>query len=142
MGLIPDEGRVLPPPALLNRGSVQLGILGYVSALLHNGFNRYPVLRAGVHRQILFTTVGVFLGYHMTKLENYKNAKKDRELFDYMKRHPELFAHKEPRRVGEITEAFHPAKARIIPAMFEVLLSRNGTATAPHDFYALVNEYQ
>ncbi|KAM9319473.1 NADH dehydrogenase [ubiquinone] 1 subunit C2-like [Gastrophryne carolinensis] len=110
MGLIPDEGRVLPPPNLLNRGSVFLGLLGYTTALLHNATNKYPVLKSGVHRQILLTTVGIFLGYHMTKYENYKLAKKDRELFDYMRRNPELFAQHEPRRIGEITEPFHAVR--------------------------------
>uniref|UniRef100_A0AAV3ALQ9 NADH dehydrogenase [ubiquinone] 1 subunit C2 n=1 Tax=Pyxicephalus adspersus TaxID=30357 RepID=A0AAV3ALQ9_PYXAD len=65
---------------------------------------------AGVHRQVLFTTIGVFLGYHLTKLENYKYAKKDRELFDYMKRHPELFAKDAPRTLGEITEPFYAVR--------------------------------
>ncbi|XP_077307493.1 NADH dehydrogenase [ubiquinone] 1 subunit C2 [Lithobates pipiens] len=110
MGLLPDEAGVLPPPSLWNRGSIQLGCIGYLSSVLHNAYNHYPAFRAGVHRHILVTTVGIFLGYHLTKYENYKNAKKDRELFDYMKKHPELFTHKEPRRIGEIMEAFQPVR--------------------------------
>ncbi|CAI9559417.1 unnamed protein product, partial [Staurois parvus] len=78
------------------------GILGYTSAILHNAFNQLPVFRAGVHRQVLFTTVGIFLGYHLTKYENYRNAKKDRELFNYMKKHSELFSHKDPVGAGHI----------------------------------------
>ncbi|XP_077154799.1 NADH dehydrogenase [ubiquinone] 1 subunit C2 [Ranitomeya variabilis] len=106
----PDEGRVLPPPSLVNRGSVYLGFLGYMSAIIHNALNQYPVLRTGVHRQILYTTIGVFLGYHMTKYENYKYAKKDRELFDYIRRHPEILPHKEARLMSEVSEKFTPVR--------------------------------
>ncbi|KAM5180529.1 NADH dehydrogenase [ubiquinone] 1 subunit C2-like [Mantella aurantiaca] len=82
---------------------------GYVSACCTT-LQPYPALRAGVHRQILYTTIGIFLGYHLTKFENYKNAKKDRELCDYMRRHPELFVQDEPRKIGVITEPFHPVR--------------------------------
>ncbi|XP_068120932.1 NADH dehydrogenase [ubiquinone] 1 subunit C2 [Hyperolius riggenbachi] len=107
---VPEEGRVLPPPNLLNRGSVFFGFLGYVWAALHNAVHKYPALKAGLHRQALLTTLGVFVGYHITKYENYAYAKKDRELFDYMRRHPELFVHTEPRKIGELLEPFQPAR--------------------------------
>ncbi|XP_069825825.1 NADH dehydrogenase [ubiquinone] 1 subunit C2 [Dendropsophus ebraccatus] len=110
MGLIPDEARALPPPSLVNRTSVYLGFLGYLSSILHNAINQYPVLKAGVHRQILFTTVGIFVGYHLTKYENYKYAKRDRELFDYIRRHPEILPHKESRTMAEVYEKFYPVR--------------------------------
>ncbi|XP_073404751.1 NADH dehydrogenase [ubiquinone] 1 subunit C2 [Dendrobates tinctorius] len=106
----PDEGRVLPPPSLVNRGSVYLGFLGYMSAIFHNAINQYPVLRTGVHRQILYTTIGVFIGYHLTKYENYRYAKKDQEMFDYIRRHPEILPHKEARLMAEVSDKFTPVR--------------------------------
>ncbi|KAG9473213.1 NADH dehydrogenase [ubiquinone] 1 subunit C2 isoform X1 [Eleutherodactylus coqui] len=110
MGLMPDEARSLPPPSVVNRNSLYLGFLGYISAILHNAINHYPVMRAGVHRQILYTTVGIFIGYHLTKYENYKYAKRDRELFDYLKRHPEIVPQKENRPMAEVYEKFYPVR--------------------------------
>lgn len=49
---------------------------------------------SGVHRQVLLTTVGWFLGYYLTKYENYMNAKLDRDVREYIKQHPEDFAPK------------------------------------------------
>uniref|UniRef100_G1NQS3 NADH dehydrogenase [ubiquinone] 1 subunit C2 n=1 Tax=Meleagris gallopavo TaxID=9103 RepID=G1NQS3_MELGA len=46
---------------------------------------------AGVHRQILFVTVGWFAGYFLVKHAEYVHAKQDRELLDYVRRHPEDF---------------------------------------------------
>ncbi|NWI11809.1 NDUC2 dehydrogenase, partial [Crypturellus soui] len=65
---------------------------------------------AGVHRQILFTTVGWFVGYHMVKRAEYLHAKQDRELFEYVRQHPEDFKLKEKKKVGEILEDFHPIR--------------------------------
>lgn len=48
----------------------------------------------GVHRQVLLTTVGWFLGYHLSKYENYFYAKLDREMNQYVELHPEEFAQK------------------------------------------------
>lgn len=53
---------------------------------------------SGVHRQVLLTTIGWFLGYHLTKYENYVHAKLDREMNEYMKLHLDDFAPK-----GELT---------------------------------------
>ncbi|NXN81107.1 NDUC2 dehydrogenase, partial [Bombycilla garrulus] len=88
MVFLPDESRSLPPPPLLNKGSVWLGFTGWLSALLDNAFNPRPVLQAGVHRQILFATVGCFVGYQLVKRAEYKHAKVDRELFEYIRHHP------------------------------------------------------
>ncbi|KAK4832727.1 hypothetical protein QYF61_025216, partial [Mycteria americana] len=91
MVFLPDESRSLPPPPLLNKCSAWLGLTGWMSALLDNGFNQRPVIRAGVHRQILFTTVGWFVGYYLAKRTEYIHAKLDRELFEYVRQHPEDF---------------------------------------------------
>ncbi|XP_067996042.1 NADH dehydrogenase [ubiquinone] 1 subunit C2 [Melanerpes formicivorus] len=110
MAFLPDESRSLPPPPLVNKGSVWLGFCGWVAALLDNGFNHRPILRAGVHRQILFTTVGWFAGYFLVKRSEYMYAKVDRELFEYMRQHPEDFKIGEKKRIGELLEDFHPVR--------------------------------
>ncbi|NWS71106.1 NDUC2 dehydrogenase, partial [Crotophaga sulcirostris] len=91
MAFLPDEARSLPPPPLVNRGSFVLGLTGWLAALLDNCFNQRPVIRAGVHRQVLLTTVGWFVGYFLTKRTEYIHAKLDRELFEYVRQHPEDF---------------------------------------------------
>ncbi|NWS18419.1 NDUC2 dehydrogenase, partial [Pachyramphus minor] len=91
MAFLPDEARSLPPPPLFNKGSVWLGFTGWLAAMLNNSFNQRPALRAGVHRQILFTTVGWFVGYYLVKRTDYIYAKVDRELLEYVRHHPEDF---------------------------------------------------
>lgn len=44
-----------------------------------------------MHRQVLFATVGWFVGYYLTKRADYIHAKLDRELFEYVRHHPEDF---------------------------------------------------
>ncbi|NXC86347.1 NDUC2 dehydrogenase, partial [Cercotrichas coryphoeus] len=88
MVLLPDESRSLPPPPLLNKGTVWFGFSGWLAALLDNAFNQRPVLRAGVHRQILFATLGCFVGYQLVKRAEYVHAKVDRELLEYIRHHP------------------------------------------------------
>lgn len=48
----------------------------------------------GVHRQFLLATIGWFIGYHLTKYENYMYAKLDRDMNEYIRLHPEEFAAK------------------------------------------------
>ncbi|NXG70639.1 NDUC2 dehydrogenase, partial [Baryphthengus martii] len=91
MVFLPDESRSLPPPPIVNGASIWLGLIGWVSAMLDNGFNHRPIIRAGVHRQLLFTTVGWFAGYYLSKRMNYIHAKLDRDLFEYVRHHPEDF---------------------------------------------------
>ncbi|NXL12826.1 NDUC2 dehydrogenase, partial [Mesembrinibis cayennensis] len=62
----------------------------------------------GVHRQILFTTVGWFVGYYLAKRAEYVHAKLDRDLFEYIRQHPEDFKAAEKRRIGELLEDFYP----------------------------------
>lgn len=47
-----------------------------------------PFFCLGVHRQVLLTTIGWFLGYQLTKYANYVNAKLDRDMMEYVKLHP------------------------------------------------------
>ncbi|KFM12179.1 NADH dehydrogenase [ubiquinone] 1 subunit C2, partial [Aptenodytes forsteri] len=65
---------------------------------------------AGVHRQILFTTVGWFVGYYLIKRTEYVHAKLDRELSEYVRQHPEDFKVAEKRRIGELLEDFYPVR--------------------------------
>ncbi|XP_075448737.1 NADH dehydrogenase [ubiquinone] 1 subunit C2 [Ascaphus truei] len=110
MSWLPDEARVLQPPGLINRNSLGFGLIGYLTGLTHNAISHRPVLRTGVHRQLLMTTLGVFIGYHITKYENYKNAKLDRELFEYIRRNPDDFKKSEKKTFAEVLEEFYPIR--------------------------------
>ncbi|XP_063060859.1 NADH dehydrogenase [ubiquinone] 1 subunit C2 [Engraulis encrasicolus] len=107
MGLLPEEAKVLPPPGIANRNSVWLGMCGLLTSMLHNNLQRRPALAAGLHRHVLMTTIGWFLGYHATKIVNYKLAKKDREMTSYVIHHPDDFQGKEKKTFAEIVEPFH-----------------------------------
>ncbi|XP_072309543.1 NADH dehydrogenase [ubiquinone] 1 subunit C2 [Eucyclogobius newberryi] len=107
---LPDEAKALPPPGIVNRNSVWLGAIGWCVAMFQNGINNRPPLKSGAHRQALFATVGWFLGYHLTKIENYTYAKRDHEMNGYIKLHAEDFAPKEKRTFAEIVEPFHPVR--------------------------------
>jgi len=50
MGLLPDEAKRLPPPGIVNRNSVWLGVCGWACALMHNSLNRRPALKAGENK--------------------------------------------------------------------------------------------
>ncbi|XP_051980681.1 NADH dehydrogenase [ubiquinone] 1 subunit C2-like [Xyrauchen texanus] len=110
MGLFLDEAKVLPPPRILNRNSVWLGLCGWATAMLHNNLNRRPALKAGFHRQALFVTIGWFIGYHLTKYENYTYARLDRDMNEYIRLHPDQFQEKERKTFAEIVEPFHPIR--------------------------------
>ncbi|TSN57756.1 NADH dehydrogenase [ubiquinone] 1 subunit C2 [Bagarius yarrelli] len=110
MGFLPDEAKVLPPPGILNRNSAWLGFTGWLTAMFHNSLNRRPALKAGVHRQALFITVGWFIGYHLTKIENYKYSNLDRDMKEYMRLHPLEFPATEKKTFAEIVEPFNPIR--------------------------------
>ncbi|KAI3354058.1 hypothetical protein L3Q82_018620 [Scortum barcoo] len=110
MGLIPDEGKSLPPPGLVNRNSVWLSGVGWCTAMLQNAILHRPPMKSGVHRQVLLATIGWFIGYHVTKYENYFNAKHDRDMNEYIKLHPDEFAPKEKKTFAEIVEPFIPVR--------------------------------
>ncbi|CAL9684334.1 unnamed protein product [Knipowitschia caucasica] len=111
MGIrLPDEAKVLHPPGIVNRNSVWLAGIGWCTAMFHNGINHRPPLKSGVHRQALLATIGWFIGYHLTKIENYTYAKRDHEMFGYVNLHPENFAPKEKKTMAEIVEPFHPVR--------------------------------
>uniref|UniRef100_A0A8C6XIG1 NADH dehydrogenase [ubiquinone] 1 subunit C2 n=1 Tax=Naja naja TaxID=35670 RepID=A0A8C6XIG1_NAJNA len=107
---VPKEAHSLPPPPLLTFPSVWMAGVFWLSALLDNGLNRRPILRAGVHRQVLITTLGFCLGYYIKRYSNYYYAERDRELFSYIKQHPEDPVLLEPRKMGEILENFIPTR--------------------------------
>ncbi|XP_028855894.1 NADH dehydrogenase [ubiquinone] 1 subunit C2-like [Denticeps clupeoides] len=110
MVLLPEEAKALPPPGVVNRSSLWLGFCGLLTSMLHNSLARKPALRAGLHRHVLFTTVGWFLGYHLTKYENYTYARLDRDMNAYVSRHPEEFQQKEKKTFAEVVEDFHPIR--------------------------------
>ncbi|XP_026172431.1 NADH dehydrogenase [ubiquinone] 1 subunit C2 [Mastacembelus armatus] len=110
MGFIPDVGKALPPPGIVNRNSVWLAGVGWFTAVLDNTFKHRPPLKSGVHRQFLMTTIGWFIGYHLTKYENYTYARLDRDMNEYIKLHPVEFAEKEKKTFAEIIEPFHPVR--------------------------------
>ncbi|KAF6724845.1 NADH dehydrogenase [ubiquinone] 1 subunit C2 [Oryzias melastigma] len=110
MGSAADDKKSLPPPGIVNRNSVWLAGIGWFSAVLQNAINHRPPVKSGVHRQFLLATVGWFLGYHLTKHENYTYARLDRDMNEYVKIHPEKFQPKEKKTFAEIVEPFHPVR--------------------------------
>ncbi|NWH87714.1 NDUC2 dehydrogenase, partial [Aegithalos caudatus] len=65
----------------------------------------------GVHRQILFTSVGYFVGYQLVKRAEYVYAKVDRELLEYIRHHPMDFRSAgEKKKIGQLLEDFHPVR--------------------------------
>ncbi|NXJ31185.1 NDUC2 dehydrogenase, partial [Dicrurus megarhynchus] len=65
----------------------------------------------GVHRQILLATLGWFVGYQLLKRVEYRYAKVDRELFEYVRLHPvDFHAATEKKRIGDLLEDFHPIR--------------------------------
>ncbi|KAL8191229.1 UNVERIFIED_CONTAM: hypothetical protein K2H54_070414 [Gekko kuhli] len=107
---LPDEARSLPPTPLLNPGSVWMAFIGWTSALLSNAISRRPVLGSGVHRQLLYTTVGFYVGHFMAKRSAYFYAKRDRDIEEYIRTHPEDFKDKEKRTMAEVLENFYPIR--------------------------------
>ncbi|XP_061073431.1 NADH dehydrogenase [ubiquinone] 1 subunit C2 [Conger conger] len=111
MGLtLPDEAKVLPPPGIINRNSVWLGLCGWTAAMISNALHRRPALMSGVHRQFLYITTAWVLGYHFTKLENYNYAQADREMNEYIRAHPERFQGQGKKTFAEVLEDFHPVR--------------------------------
>ncbi|EDL04627.1 NADH dehydrogenase [ubiquinone] 1 subunit C2 [Mus musculus] len=107
---LPDEARSLPPPKLNDPRLVYMGLLGYCTGLMDNMLRMRPVMRAGLHRQLLFVTSFVFAGYFYLKRQNYLYAVKDHDMFGYIKLHPEDFPEKEKKTYAEILEPFHPVR--------------------------------
>ncbi|XP_050999339.1 NADH dehydrogenase [ubiquinone] 1 subunit C2-like [Acomys russatus] len=107
---LPGEARSLSPPRLNDPRLVYIGFLGYCSGLLDNALRMKPVLKAGLHRQLLYVTSFFFVGYYFLKRQDYLYAVKDRDMFGYIKLHPEDFPEKEKKTYGEILEPFHPVR--------------------------------
>ncbi|KFO29388.1 NADH dehydrogenase [ubiquinone] 1 subunit C2 [Fukomys damarensis] len=107
---LPDEARNLPPPKLTDPRLLYFGFLGYCSGLLDNGLRRRPALTAGVHRQLLYVTSFMFVGYYLLKRQDYISAIRDHDMFAYIKSHPEDFPEKARKTYGDILEEFHPVR--------------------------------
>ncbi|XP_077816417.1 NADH dehydrogenase [ubiquinone] 1 subunit C2 isoform X1 [Macaca mulatta] len=84
---LPDESRSLPPPKLTDPRLLYVGFLGYCAGLVDNFIHRRPIRSA-----------------------DYTYAVRDREMFGYMKLHPEDFPEKEKKTYAEIFEKFHPIR--------------------------------
>lgn len=91
---LPAEARSLPPPKLTDSRLAYFGFLGYCSGLMDNAIRRRPVLSAGLHRQLLYITSFVFVGYYLLKRQDYMYALRDHDMFAYVKSHPEDFPDK------------------------------------------------
>uniref|UniRef100_A0A452U4B0 NADH:ubiquinone oxidoreductase subunit C2 n=1 Tax=Ursus maritimus TaxID=29073 RepID=A0A452U4B0_URSMA len=63
-----------------------------------------------LHRQLLYVTSFVFIGYYLLKRQDYMYAVKDRDMFAYVKSHPEDFPEKDKKTYGEFLEEFHPVR--------------------------------
>ncbi|XP_060094258.1 NADH dehydrogenase [ubiquinone] 1 subunit C2-like [Heteronotia binoei] len=107
---LPDEARSLPPPPLLNFGSLWMGFIGWASALTHNGILRRPILATGIHRQLLYASVGFYVGHYLKRRAAYYHVKRDRDMFEYIERHPEDFKDKEKKTMSEVLENFYPIR--------------------------------
>ncbi|XP_062983933.1 NADH dehydrogenase [ubiquinone] 1 subunit C2 [Elgaria multicarinata webbii] len=107
---LPDEARSLEPPPLLNYGSVWTAFMGWCGALIDNGINRRPIIASGVHRQLLWATVGFYAGYYLVKRANYRYAVRDRDISEYIRHHPEDFIPKDKKTMAEVLENFHPIR--------------------------------
>ncbi|ELV13888.1 putative dolichyl pyrophosphate Glc1Man9GlcNAc2 alpha-1,3-glucosyltransferase [Tupaia chinensis] len=101
---LPEEARNLPPPKLTDPRLVYIGFLGYCSGLIDNA------LRRSLHRQLLYVTSFVFIGYYLLKRQDYMYAVRDHDMFAYMKSHPEDFPEKDKKSYREILEEFHPVR--------------------------------
>uniref|UniRef100_A0A7N5P664 NADH dehydrogenase [ubiquinone] 1 subunit C2 n=1 Tax=Ailuropoda melanoleuca TaxID=9646 RepID=A0A7N5P664_AILME len=108
--LIPDESLSLPPPPLFNFCSFWMAATFWVGALFDNGIRQRPILRTGVHRQLLLASLGFSLGYYLRRHANYRFAQRDRELFSYIQQHPEDFKEEETKKFSEVLEKFVPIR--------------------------------
>ncbi|XP_004708908.1 NADH dehydrogenase [ubiquinone] 1 subunit C2 [Echinops telfairi] len=107
---LPDEARSLPPPKLTDPRLLYTGFTGYCAGLLDNAIRQRPVLLTGVHRQLLYVTSFFFVGYYLTKRQDYLSAVKDHDMIAYMKSHPEDFPEKDKKKYAEILEEFYPVR--------------------------------
>ncbi|XP_007529766.1 NADH dehydrogenase [ubiquinone] 1 subunit C2 isoform X2 [Erinaceus europaeus] len=107
---LPDEARSLPPPRLNDPRLAYIGFMGYCSGLLDNALRRRPVLTTGLHRQLLYVTSFIFIGYQLLKRQDYLYALRDHDMFAYIKAHPEDFPEKEKKTYSEIHEEFYPVR--------------------------------
>ncbi|KAK5868942.1 hypothetical protein PBY51_009913 [Eleginops maclovinus] len=110
MWFLPEEAKALPPPSVFNRNSMWLALTGGLASMFHNAINHKPPLKSGVHRLVLLSSIGWYIGYHVTKREIYHYAKIDRDMKEYIGLHPEDFVAKEKKTFAEIVEPFIPIR--------------------------------
>lgn len=67
-------------------------------------------MSAGLHRQLLYITSFVFVGYYLLKRQDYMYALRDHDMFAYVKSHPEDFPDKDKKTYSEILEEFHAVR--------------------------------
>ncbi|XP_048216428.1 NADH dehydrogenase [ubiquinone] 1 subunit C2 [Perognathus longimembris pacificus] len=107
---LPDEARSLPPPRLSDPRLLFSGFMGYGAALLDNALRQRPVLKSGLHRQLLYVTSFFFAGYYLLRRQEYIVAVRDHDMFAYIKSHPGDFPVKEKKRYREVLEEFYPVR--------------------------------
>ncbi|TEA34707.1 hypothetical protein DBR06_SOUSAS9510034 [Sousa chinensis] len=105
---LPNEARSLPPPKLTDPRLFYVGFLGYCSDLIDSAIRRRPVVSAGLHRQLLYVTSFIFVGYYLLKRQDCMCALRDHDMFAHVKSHPEDFPEKDKKTYGKILEEFHP----------------------------------
>lgn len=66
-----------------------------------------PMIKAGLHHQLLHFTSFSFARYYVLKRQDYVCAVKDHDIFGDIKLHPEDFPEKEKKIYGGILEVFH-----------------------------------
>ncbi|XP_053168138.1 NADH dehydrogenase [ubiquinone] 1 subunit C2 [Hemicordylus capensis] len=107
---LPDDARSLPPQPVFSPVSLWMGFMGWVGALLENGINQRPILGCGVHRQVLWVSAFFYAGYWWNKRSTYNFAKRDRDIAEYIRHHPEDFKAKEKKTMAEVLEKFYPVR--------------------------------
>uniref|UniRef100_A0ACB8FGI4 Uncharacterized protein n=1 Tax=Sphaerodactylus townsendi TaxID=933632 RepID=A0ACB8FGI4_9SAUR len=75
-----------------------------------NGIPDWRWEEKGVHRQLFYTSVGFYVGHYLMRRASYVFAKRDRDMFEYIERHPEDFKDKEKKKMAEVLENFHPIR--------------------------------
>ncbi|KAM8923170.1 NADH dehydrogenase [ubiquinone] 1 subunit C2-like [Lycaon pictus] len=64
----------------------------------------------GLHRQLLYVTSFVFIGYYLLRRQDCMYALRDHDMFAYIKSHPEDFPEKDKKTYAELLEEFHPVR--------------------------------
>uniref|UniRef100_H9GIX9 Uncharacterized protein n=1 Tax=Anolis carolinensis TaxID=28377 RepID=H9GIX9_ANOCA len=63
--------------------------------------------KGGVHRQLLWISVGFYFSHCLVRRASYTYAKRDREMFEYIRHHLEDFKEANKKITAEVLESFH-----------------------------------